>query len=213
MRTEDLVTLLANGEGAVARSTVARRYAAAIGLGVAAAAMLMLGLLGVRPDLAQAVWLPMFWAKSGYVVGLAAASLLAVLRLSRPGRHLDWVPAALATPVLLMWALAVLTLAAAEPAQWPGLLYGASWTKCPLLIALLSAPAFVATLWAMHGLGPTRPRLAGAAAGCLSGSVGAVVYSLHCTEMQAPFIGTWYLLGILIPTAAGALVGDRILRW
>jgi hypothetical protein len=31
--------------------------------------------------------------------------------------------------------------------------------------------------------------------------------------MAAPFIGIWYLLGMLIPAAAGALVGPRLLRW
>jgi hypothetical protein len=31
--------------------------------------------------------------------------------------------------------------------------------------------------------------------------------------MAAPFIGFWYLLGMLIPAAAGALLGPRLLRW
>lgn len=30
---------------------------------------------------------------------------------------------------------------------------------------------------------------------------------------EAPFIGFWYLLGMLIPTAVGALLGARLLRW
>jgi len=39
------------------------------------------------------------------------------------------------------------------------------------------------------------------------------VYSLHCPELAAPFIGFWYLLGMLIPTAVDALLGPRLLRW
>jgi hypothetical protein len=31
--------------------------------------------------------------------------------------------------------------------------------------------------------------------------------------MQAPFLAIWYLLGMLIPTALGALLGPRLLRW
>lgn len=65
----------------------------------------------------------------------------------------------------------------------------------------------------MRSLAPTSLPLAGAAAGLLAGSVGALVYCLHCPEMGAPFIGTWYLLGMLIPTAAGALLGRFVLRW
>ncbi|MGO9444308.1 MAG: DUF1109 domain-containing protein [Thiobacillaceae bacterium] len=213
MKTHDLVTLLAANEGIVDRHAAARRYAAAVGAGAAAATLMMLCLLGVRHDLAEAIRLPMFWVKAGYVGFLAVASLLAVLRLSRPGRRLDWVPFALAVPVVLMWALAINVLADAEPMQRAGLLLGATWAVCPFLIAMLSVPMFVATLWAMQGLGPTHLRLAGAAAGLLSGAIGALVYCLHCPEMEAPFIGSWYLLGMLIPAAAGALLGRRILRW
>jgi hypothetical protein len=74
-------------------------------------------------------------------------------------------------------------------------------------------PAFVAVLWAMKGLAPTRLRLAGAGAGLLAGALGALVYTLHCPELAAPFLGVWYVLGILIPAAFGAVVGPRVLRW
>lgn len=44
-------------------------------------------------------------------------------------------------------------------------------------------------------------------------AVGALVYALRCPEMAAPFLGIWYLLGILIPTALGAMLGPPLLRW
>jgi len=213
MKTDDLVTLLATGEGRVTRHAAARRYAMAIAAGVVAATLLMLALLGVRPDLAAAAQLPMFWAKIGYVGSLAAASLLAVLRLSQPGAHLDRVLIALAVPVVAMWALAAYVLADAEPGERMGLMLGATWAVCPFLIALLSVPVFAATMWAMRDLAPTRLPLAGAAAGLLSGTLGGLVYCLHCPEMAAPFIGTWYLIGMLIPAAVGALLGHHLLRW
>lgn len=213
MKTDDLVMLLATGEGRVERHAAPRRYAAAIAVGMVAAALLMLGVLGVRADLAEAMQVPMFWAKIGYVAALGVASLLAVLRLSRPGARLDRVLPALALPVLAMWALAAVALAGAAPGQRMALVLGATWTECPFLIAMLSAPMFVATLWAMRGLAPTRLPLAGTAAGLMSGTVGGLVYCLHCPEMEAPFIGIWYLLGMLIPAAIGALLGGRVLRW
>jgi len=43
--------------------------------------------------------------------------------------------------------------------------------------------------------------------------VGALAYSLHCPELAAPFLGIWYVLGILIPTAFGAWAGPRLLHW
>jgi hypothetical protein len=127
--------------------------------------------------------------------------------------RLDWVPVALVAPVLAMWAIAGVALAGAEPAGRPEMIFGATWNTCPWSIAMLSLPVFVAVLWAMRGLAPTRLPLAGAAAGLLAGTVGALVYCVHCPESEAPFIGTWYLLGMLIPGLAGSLIGPRLLRW
>jgi hypothetical protein len=31
--------------------------------------------------------------------------------------------------------------------------------------------------------------------------------------MAAPFIATWYLLGITLPAVVGALLGPVLLRW
>ena len=61
MKTNDLVKLLATGEGSVDRHVIARRYTVALSVGVIAATLLMLGMLGVRADLAEAIRLPMFW--------------------------------------------------------------------------------------------------------------------------------------------------------
>jgi hypothetical protein len=213
MRTDDLVAMLATGAGAVQPNQAVRRYWTAIGWGALGAALLMGMLLGVRRDLGVAMLLPMFWIKLAFVACIVAASLLTVLRLSRPGLRLAWVPGALAAPVLAMWVLAAFALTRANPAQRAQLFFGDTWTSCPFLVALLSAPVFAALLWATRGLAPTRLRLAGSAAGLLSGAVGALVYSLHCPELAAPFLGFWYLLGMLIPTAAGALLGPRLLRW
>ena len=213
MKTVELVTLLATGAGAVQPNQAARRFAAAAGWSVLGAALLMIALLGPRHDLANAVLLPMFWVKFGFVACLAVAGLLAALRLSRPGQRLAWVPTALAAPVIAIWLLAVLVLAQADPVQRTVLFFGATWDSCPFLIALLSVPGFAAAILAMKGLAPTRLRPAGAAAGLLSGALGALVYSVHCPELGAPFIGFWYLLGMLIPTTVGALLGPRLLRW
>jgi hypothetical protein len=112
-----------------------------------------------------------------------------------------------------MWALAAFVLLHAEPANRAALLFGHTWKTCPLNIALLSIPPFIALLWAMRDLAPTRLRLAGAAAGFASGTLATLVYTLHCPESAAPFLATWYVLGMLIPTSIGALIGPRVLRW
>jgi hypothetical protein len=213
VRTDDLVAMLAAGAVPVEPGTAARRYATALAWGASGATLLMLILLGVRADLGDAVRLPMFWVKLAFPVCLAAAALYATARLSRPGVQLGRVPAALAAPVLAMWLFAAFVLLSSAAGDRDALIFGSTWSVCPLLVALLALPAFVAAMWAMRGLAPTRLTLAGAAAGLLSGTVGALIYAIHCPEMDAPFLAIWYLLGMLIPAAAGALVGPRLLRW
>ena len=213
MKTDDLVAMLSTGGGVIDARVPPNRFATAIGWGAFGATLLMAVLLGVRPDLGQAALHPMFWVKVGYAACLALASLLAVSRLSRPGSSMDWIAGALIAPVLAIWILGLIALSGATAEEREQLFFGRTWRSCPLLIATLSAPSFFAVMWAVRGLAPTRLRSAGAAAGLLSSGIGAVVYSLHCPEMGAPFLGSWYLLGMLIPTAAGALVGPRLLRW
>jgi hypothetical protein len=112
-----------------------------------------------------------------------------------------------------MWMLAAVVLLGADAADRAGLIRGVSWTECSGNIALLSLPVFAAIVWLMKGLAPTRLRLSGAAAGLAAGGVGAVVYTLHCPELEAPFLALWYVLGMLIPALLGAISGPRLLRW
>lgn len=213
MKTDELIAMLASGVNPVEPDALRFRYTAALGWGAFVSTLLMAILLGVRPDIVEAVRLPMFWVKLAFPAALLAGALLAVLRLSRPGVRLGRVPAAVAAPVLAMWLLGAVVLFTAAPGERSALLFGDSAASCPFTITLLSVPLFIAALWAMRGLAPTRLVLAGAAAGLLAGSGGALAYALYCPEMAAPFIGIWYLLGMLIPTAVGAMLGPRLLRW
>jgi hypothetical protein len=213
VRTDDLVELLAKGDVAVDAHAPARRAATAFALAIVASLALMALVLGVQPDLAAESRQPMFWAKAAFALALAAAAFAATHRLARPGARLGAVPAALAAPLVAMWILAAVVLVRAAPGERAALFFGDTWLSCPFNITLLAAPVFVAVLWALRGFAPTRLALAGAAAGLAAGAAGAAVYTLHCPELAAPFLGFWYVLGMLIPAALGALIGPRVLRW
>ncbi len=213
MKTDQLIDWLAADTAVVTPRVWRMRYTLALMAGLVGAVALMLALLGVRPDVAEAARLPMFWVKLAFPLALAAIALLAVVRLSRPGVSLGRVPSALAAPVLVMWLLAVAALGSVAPEERSALLFGETWADCPVYVAILSLPALAALLWVMKTLAPTRPAWAGAAAGLLAGALGATVYALHCPEMDAPFLAIWYLLGMLIPATLGAVAGPRLLRW
>jgi hypothetical protein len=213
MKTDDLVTLLATGAGPVESNASSRRYATALGWGAFGATLLMAILLGVRADIDAAVRLPMFWIKLAFPAFLGAASVIAASRLSRPGTRLGRVPAALVAPLLAVWLPSAYVLLAAPLPERAELVMGSTWQYCLVSIPMLSVPVLAAMLWAMKGLAPTHLALAGAAAGLVAGAMAALVYALHCPEMEAPFIAVWYVAGMLIPTAAGALLGPPVLRW
>jgi hypothetical protein len=213
MKTDELISMLAAGAGAADRSVARRRFALALGFGATATLLLMVALMGVRPDLPRMAQEPMFWAKLAYCATLATAALAIAARQGRPGARAAGLAGALALPLLAMWLLAAVSLYGTAGAEREALVFGTTWRACPISIAFLSLPLLAALLWVFDGLAPTRPALAGAAAGLLSGAAAALIYSLHCPELGAPFLGIWYPLGMLIPAAAGAIAGPRLLRW
>lgn len=213
MKTDELIGLLARGPVAADPRAAGRAWGRAAALGAVCATVLVLLVLGVRPDLAQATHLPMFWGKAGFVAALALMALPLGRRLGRPGARaglLGWAPA---LPVLALWVLALAVLGAAAPQERAALVLGSTWAVCPATIVLLSLPGFALAMRAMARMAPTRPRAAGAAVGLLAGAIGATAYSLHCPEMAAPFLAVWYVGGVLAVAALGALLGPRVLRW
>jgi len=213
METRDLVALLARDAEPVTRGVVGRRYVTVLVAGGAGAFALLLLFLGIRPDLAQAAGEPAFWVKLALPATLLAIGLVAAMRLARPGRRLEHAAVAWLVPLVAIWLLALASLLAAAPGARLALVLGETWAKCPWNIVMLSVPGFAAAFWAMRGLAPTRPALAGAFSGLVAGALGALVYCLHCPEMAPPFLGTWYVLGMALPALAGALAGPRLLRW
>ena len=213
MKTDEFIGMLARGGAAADLNALRRRYGVALGWGGFAAAVLMALVLGVRSDVMEAARLPMFWLKIAFPVAVAAAAMTVTLRLSRPGTRLERAPVMLVVPVAAVWLVAAFILASASPPERSALILGHSWAACLANIGFLAAPAWAAMLWAARGAAPTRPALMGAAAGLTAGALGAAVYALHCDEMAAPFLATWYLLGMTIPALLGAGAGIRLLRW
>jgi hypothetical protein len=213
MKTEDLVSLLSTGGEAVDLRLPSRRWLLALAGGTLIAFLLTAGVLKLNPTLSHETSKPMFWVRESYCAILAVLGFVTVVRLARPGLRLGLVPMGIPVAVIAMWVLAGVTLVAVSPQDRAQLILGHTAGVCPFLIALVAAPLLIALLWVMRSLAPTRLRWAGAASGFAAGSIGALVYSLHCPELAAPFLGIWYLLGMLIPTAIGTWLGPRLLRW
>jgi len=211
MRTDTLIEMLSRDAGPVPRALAARRLAPAALAGLLASATIAVAILGALPATMFASHVP--WSKVAYAGALALASGWLAARLSRPAAPVERPRGATIAVMLAMAAVGAMTLWAEPPDTRFAILLGGSWSTCPWSVLALSLPALAATLHAMRGLAPTRPRAAGAAAGLLAGSIGAIGYALHCPEAALAFVAAWYTAGIALAGALGAALGPLVLRW
>lgn len=212
MRTDDLIGQLSASLEPVKRGAAARLLLATIAVGMIGSAMVMLGVLGLRHDFSSAIVSFGMWTKLAYTFAVAVLAFFLVERAGRPGADMSKPAVLLALPILSIVVLAVMQMNA-PGADMPKLVLGHSSRVCAFNVLIVALPTLAATFLALRRLAPTRLTLAGAMAGLFAGGAGAFVYSFHCTEGTAPFIAIWYSLGIVLTMAAGAVLGQRFLRW
>lgn len=212
MRTDELIADLSGRLEPVRYGALTRTLLAAVALGLIGSAALMLSTIGLRHDFARAIVSFGMWTKLIYTFAIAVIALSLVARAGRPGA--DMGPPA---RILLLPVLAIALLAAAQMlapgADMAGLVLGHSSRVCAFLVTFTALPTLAATFWALRRMAPTHLTLAGLGAGLFAGAAGAFVYSFHCTEGSAPFIGIWYSLGIALTAVIGAFLGRNLLRW
>ncbi|MFM0076432.1 DUF1109 domain-containing protein [Paraburkholderia sediminicola] len=213
MRTDDLVGLLSTGITPVKSGTVARRFGISLPVAALGATALMAAVFGIRPDLSAIAKTAIFWEKLAFPLCLAIGALIATVRLARPGAKVGTGWPAMAIPVVIVWIAAIAVVVSAAPQDRLPAILGHTWRTCSFNILLLAVPGFIAIFWAVKGLAPTRLRLAGAISGLLASSVATIAYCFHCPEMNPAFWSIWYVAGMLLPAALGAVLGPKLLRW
>jgi hypothetical protein len=211
MKTDELIILLARGAGPVAPGLAWRRLLPALLGGVLLSLLLVTVSRGLLPGAAFATPVP--WLKFAYGAALGSGALWWLWRLARPGADDGRAPRGLLAAVLAVALAGLAAVCVAAPGQRAEALLGSTWAVCPRNVLLLSLPAFVGLLWALRGLAPTRPRVAGAAAGLVAGAAGSVAYAFSCPEPSVAFVAVWYSAGVLAASGLGAALGPRVLRW
>lgn len=213
MNTDDLINSLSANVTPVRRNAVGRRIAVGLAAGAVVSAAYVVLRIGIRPDLGAAMHGFPFWMKWAYTISLSLAALFMAAQLARPDSQRLRGLWLIAIPALLLAAVGATELIRTPQTEWLAMWLGHSWKQCPWRVLGLAMPIFVGLLWSFRQLAPTRLRAAGAAAGLAAGAFAATVYCLHCPEVSAIFVLTWYSLGILLATSVGALIGPRLLRW
>lgn len=208
METDRLIQALAADNDTRARP-VSWVLALAVPISIAVFAMQ----IGPREDWRAAMRNPFFDLKFVVMIALAIAAAVLVLRLARPGAPIRGVSWLLGIPAGLIGIGVAADLMMPQQSAWSTRMIGSNAMICLMLIPLLSLPTLTAALIALRHGAPTRPAFTGAIAGLLSAALAAMLYASHCFDDSPLFVVTWYSLAIGAVTAAGALIGARVLRF
>ena len=211
MKTDELIDALAVGLEPVkpARPSLLLLTAAAV-----AAVAGVIVLLGVRPDLIQAMGGASPWMKALYTLALTAVAVRLATQLGRPGADVRLAALGLLAVVAVAAAAGVIEVVTTAPDQRLAVWLGRTWKICGRNILLISVVAGPFVYWSVRHMAPTRPSAAGAALGVMTGAVAATAYGLlHCPEATVAFVATWYTLGVAAAGVIGAIVGRFALRW
>jgi hypothetical protein len=211
MNTDDLIETLARRIEPAPPAKKRARFAIAALAGLGIGAVLLVGALGVRPDIGTAL-VPVLM-KAGFSAAFALAALVLSVRLAAPGRGAGRTFGLIGALFAIAALVAAAALLAAPAGERMSAWTGGRFPWCLVLIPLLGAPAAAALTWIMRDLAPTRLAPAGAAIGAAAGGIGAMAYALYCPVDHVAFVATWYALAIALSAAIGALVISRFIKW
>jgi len=212
MHTDELIKVL-DADARVSAMPMRSVWGIALAGAAVIAAIVFLRTIGPRPDFAAAAHTGRFLFKFVVTLALLFAAFGLVRTLSVPGqpaaRAARWVVAA---PLLLAGGV-VLELFSVPSVDWSAKLIGTNSLICVTFIPLIGIGPLGVFLMALRHGAPTRPALAGAAAGLLAGGVSATFYAAHCFDDSPLFVATWYTIAIAVLAGLGALGGRLFVRW
>lgn len=213
MKTDDLISAIVADNATVA-PPIGRVIAAAFGLGIVLAALEFASMLDVRADFAYAITHePRFIFKFLFTLGLAIPAGLLVLRYARPDGSGGSVKNLIFVPLALLVIAVAVEMAVVPQDHWALSAVGSMPGACMKYIPLLSIAPFIALFAALRYGATASPVAAGAAAGLVSASIGAALYASFCVDDSPMFLAIWYVGGIALVTALGAIFGRLMLRW
>jgi hypothetical protein len=216
VKTDQLIDLLSATLAPVNEGRLGKTLVLAILAGGAGAVVLMLGTVGLRPDLQTTTHLE--WAALKLVLPLSviAVGVPFLARSMRPGLESrnNW--PMVFFPFVAAIAVGLVMLLIVHPQNWIEMLRGASpiaSPRCFFCILSFAAIPLAALFWALREGAPTRLEVSGTLAGIVAGGLGAAAYAFDCNSDTIPFITIWYAAAILLCAFIGAQLGPRLLRW
>lgn len=212
MDTEQLIRTLGADASSIG-SPPERIWAGALAAALVTGCVAFYVLCGPRDDFAEAARTVRFLFKFVITVSLGVTAFYAARAAIRPGAPLTRRLALLAVPVALLAAGVSAELVAVPPGDWATRAVGTNSLWCLGLIPAIGLMPLAILIGVMRHGAPTRPVLAGAAAGLLAGGIASTFYAAHCFDDSPLFVATWYTLAVAVLAALGAGAGRLLLRW
>jgi hypothetical protein len=216
MNTDRLIDILSVDPEPVKSRQLGRILIVALVTGGVAAFVMMLAIVGPRPNLGSTFHLEWTAVKLLFAMSVLGAGVPLLNRSMRPGLEdgTNW--RLVFVPFLAAIAVALASLLLDQPQQWGAMLRGStriSPARCLACILFFAAVPLAAVIFALRQGAPTRLKVCGGIAGIVAGGIGAAAYAFACTSDSIPFIAIWYTAAILVCAAVGARLGPRVLRW
>jgi hypothetical protein len=210
VKTDELISILSND--GLSRQRLWPNLAFGAVVGTLVAATLFFAAIGFRPDIAQAVQTIRFLFKFVVTISLAATAVLVTFKLSRPDEDFRSSSALLVAPILLVCAVGI-ELLVVPSGQWISKLIGHNARICLTLIPLLSIGPLICFMADLRHGAPSDPGWTGATAGLAASGIAATFYASNCNDDSPLFVAIWYPMAIIAVSAAGYLIGRRVLKW
>ncbi len=176
--------------------------------------LLLLLLVGARPDLATAITRPFFWWKLAAMGVPTAIALTATLRSFDPTRSprpgLRGAAIAVAVALALGWLLDATHRSGTTIAgrmQWH------EGMRCMAWMAMLALPMIAALGALMRRSAPTDPAGTARAAGTAGAAWGAFVFAFACPHDDPLYVAIWYLAGCSLVAVAARWLLAPVARW
>lgn len=211
MKTDELINLMVADSRV--RMRLGRALAMALVAGIAISILLLLATVGLRRDIATALYDQRVIFKIGMTLLLSVAAGGLLFAIGRPGMPLRTRLAAIAVPLVLLVAAVIAELSVVPPGDWKMRMIGNNARFCLIFIPLLALGPLAAFIAALRHGAPDNPGIAGAAAGLAAGAIASATYAWHCADDSPLFVATWYTVAIAVVTSLGYLAGRRMLKW
>lgn len=147
MKTDDLITLMT--QDAPAGMRYGRALALALGAGIAVSAVLLVGTVGLRHNMASVFETARVLFKIAVTLVLAVFAARLAMRVGRPGAETRRPALLLVVPVLMVAIAVIAELVALPSDAWGASLIGRNALFCLFFVPVLSLAPLAGLFWAL----------------------------------------------------------------